>query len=314
MHLRQHPESVLADLLAAQQRIVTAEQLHGAGVSRQVVRRLTTEGSWNHLATGVYQASTGPLDEGQRAWVAHLLAGTGSALGGAVALRLAGIDVRLDGDPEAWVPPDERIRSRQGWVRVRADGAGRLGHKRGVLPRIRVEDALLDVGHDLELEAFVGAASAAVRKRLTTIPRLRRIAEARTRLPRGVRAVLDDLAGIESTLEFVYRRDVERAHGLPAGTRQVSHSRGTRSDVTYEPYRLLVELDGRLGHEDRPFRDLWRDNAHASTDLLTLRYGSADVRARPCEVAQQVATALRVRGWRGVFKPCHWCERALTGS
>lgn len=314
MHPRQHPEHTLAGLLAAQQRVVTTEQLLRAGVSRHVLGRLVRERSWTPLGYGVLLAAAGPPDAQQRIWAAHLMAGPTSAMGGAAALGLVGVDVCADGDPEVWVERRVRTRSRPGWVKVRVDGEDRLAHKRGVLPRIRVEDALLDLGRVMSLEDFVGAASAALRRRVTTIVRLRRIAENRTRLPRGVRDVLTDLTGIESTLEFVYRRDVERAHGLPSGSRQVSHSRGTRSDVTYEAYRLIVELDGRLGHEDRPFRDLWRDNEHASSELLTLRYGSADVRGRPCEVAYQVAAALRTRGWRGVFTPCRRCERALSAS
>ena len=65
------------------------------------------------------------------------------------------------------------------------------------------------------------------------------------RLEKTVRDVLRDYGGIESTLEWVYRRDVERAHGLPVGLRQVSTVGPWRHDVRYERWRLAVEL-GRV--------------------------------------------------------------------
>jgi hypothetical protein len=45
-----------------------------------------------------------------------------------------------------------------------------------------------------------------------------------------------------------FLHDVERPHGLPRGDRQQSR-RGLpyASDVGYDDYQLLVELDGRKG-------------------------------------------------------------------
>ncbi len=121
--------------------------------------------------------------------------------------------------------------------------------------------------------------------------------------------LLNDLVGVESTLEYVYRRDVERTHGLPKGARQKSLSAGTRSDVLYDEQAVIVELDGRFGHVDAnsAFRDLHRDNAHAQRKMVTLRYGSADVRGKPCDVARQVSATLRDRGWLGSPVPCPRC-------
>jgi very-short-patch-repair endonuclease len=98
---------------------------------------------------------------------------------------------------------------------------------------------------------------------------------------------------------------------LPAGTRQVSVSSHTRSDVLYEGYRLLVELDGHRGHASAgaAFRDLRRDNAHAESGFTSLRYGSADVYGRPCEVARQVWQVLQVRGWDRPLLSCPRCPR-----
>jgi len=158
---------------------------------------------------------------------------------------------------------------------------------------------------------LVGLLSDAVRSRLTSPRAVGAVIKTRARVRgrRRIEAVLADLDGIESTLEYVYRRDVERAHGLPAARRQASVSAGTRSDGFYEAYGVVIELDGRAFHQnpDAAFRDLARDNAHAALNLITLRYGSADVRGRPCAVARQVAAVLKSRGWTGTPLRCPRC-------
>jgi hypothetical protein len=83
------------------------------------------------------------------------------------------------------------------------------------------------------------------------------------------------------------------------------------SDVGYDAYRLLVELDGRAGHEGMGrFRDMNRDNQFALIEWITLRYGWYDVVHRPCVVAFQVAAALAVRGWNGLPTRCFRCLNA----
>jgi hypothetical protein len=122
--------------------------------------------------------------------------------------------------------------------------------------------------------------------------------------------------GVESELELRYLRDVERAHRLPEGNRQCY--RGAlrhRSDVGYDAFALLVELDGRLGHEGAGrFRDYRRDNDFALRQLLSLRYGWFDVVDRPCAVAFQVGSVLVSRGWRGVPERCDRCRNAALAD
>jgi hypothetical protein len=127
------------------------------------------------------------------------------------------------------------------------------------------------------------------------------------------RALLMDLLqvideGIESALEYRYHR-IERAHGLPRSTlqvREVLDGLWLRADCRYRRYRVRVELDGRLAHPfGRTDRDVWRDNAVGILDGdLTLRYRWRHVAITPCEVARQMATALRSRGWTGKPQPC----------
>jgi len=102
---------------------------------------------------------------------------------------------------------------------------------------------------------------------------------------------------------------VERAHDLPRGERQVRESteQGTvYRDVRYRAFRVLVELDGRLGHEGFGERaaDLTRDLLSAAGDQLTVRIGWHQSEFEPCATAAAIGTVLRNRGWTGTVKPC----------
>lgn len=109
-------------------------------------------------------------------------------------------------------------------------------------------------------------------------------------------------------MELGYLHDVERAHGLPRGLRQHRLAGGRQvRDILYEQYAVVVELDGRMGHEGLGrFRDMRRDNEALLRGEVTLRYGWSDVRGRSCAVAWQVASILIGRGWPGL--PCR-CSR-----
>lgn len=110
----------------------------------------------------------------------------------------------------------------------------------------------------------------------------------------------DIIEGVLSALERRYRRDVEHAHGLPAAKRQVRTRLGSRSaylDNLYAVFCLIVELDGLEWHPAAErWLDIRRDNVHASSGFVTLRYNWADVTVRPCEVASEVARCDLVAG------------------
>ena len=136
----------------------------------------------------------------------------------------------------------------------------------GAPPRLTVEDTVLDLattGSDGDVVTLV---TDALRLRLTTRTRLRVALDKRARHPRRglLMELLADAGGIESGLELGYLRDVERAHDLPRASRQRRQpDQPYRTDVDYEEYGLLVELDGRRGHEGAGrFRDMYRDNRH----------------------------------------------------
>ena len=116
-----------------------------------------------------------------------------------------------------------------------------------------------------------------------------------------------DATGLHSILERRYHKDVERPHGLPIGERQSRYRRGDHNeyrDVFYAAFLTAIELDGRLTHPgETRWQDIGRDNAATADGIITLRYGYLDLAATPCQVASQVAAALRRRGFTGGH-PC----------
>lgn len=181
-------------------------------------------------------------------------------------------------------------------------------------PRLLVEDTVLDLCAGGGPDDAVTWLTAAVRDRLTTPARLVRALRGRARHPH--RALLlgllaDVAAGVESYLELLYLRDVERPHGLPPGDRQLRSVDGrVRCDVVYREQRVIVELDGLLNHEGmQRSRDMWRDNVATLDDWVTLRYGAWHLTHQPCEVGDQVAGFLVRRGWTALPTRCHLCRR-----
>jgi hypothetical protein len=170
---------------------------------------------------------------------------------------------------------------------------------------------VLDLAQRGDADNAIAWLSKACQRRRTTAARLAETLEKRMRhrwRELLVDALSDVVDGVESVLEFRYVRRVERAHGLPQARRQrvvLTGGRRRRTDNDYAPFGVVVELDGRLGHEaEGIFRDRTRDNITTVSGKATLRFGWADVDAHPCEVAQDVGLLLGSRGWRGRLKRC----------
>jgi hypothetical protein len=180
-------------------------------------------------------------------------------------------------------------------------------------PRANVEETLLDlVSAAATFDDVCGWVSRAITRDLIDELSLRAAMAKRNRLrwraelDRVITAAID---GDESVLEYRYTRDVERAHGLPEPDRQVSFTspdgHRVRRDREYTRYGVVVELDGRLGHQDEDvWRDKERDNAATEAGKEPLRYGWKHVRHESCKSALQVAHVLRRKGWEGEPRPC----------
>ena len=306
-------------LLEAQDGVVSRRQLRSLDTDDHDVARMVRQRQWVAVHPGVYVSHTGPPTASQREWAAVLLHAP-AALTGYSALRRYG--VRTGRDHTSRTTPDEvpgparisvavarhrRVLTRPGVEVVRM---GRFATD--VLdnlspPRVRLEMVLLDLASSAADDAAAVAVLAdGVGSHRTTADRLLAALDLRSRLPRRafLAAVLTDVGGgLHSVLERRYLHDVERAHGLPSARRQVrtgATGSSTVRDVEHTDLQVVVELDGRLGHElarDR-WDDLGRDVESAVSGAVTLRLGWGQV-LDPCRTARAVGSVLSARGWTG---------------
>ena len=311
----------ISRLLRDQGGVVARRQLLDLeGVDRVGVARMLRRRDLNEVHRGVYVEHTGPLGWTQRAWAAVLWAGP-AALSHESALRAAEGPGRPGRDTDlvhVTVGRGRRLDPPRGVVAHRVAGYEARVRWNAGPPRLRYEEAALDVALacDDELAAIAALADACGSRR-TTAQRLVTALDARpwARRRAWVAGVLLDVAeGTCSVLEHEYLTRVERAHGLPIGSRQVrAHHAGrtTWQDVVYAEQGVSVELDGRLHHSSvrQRDRDLDRDLAHAvaSAGGETLRIGWGQAVDRPCATARAVAAVLTRRGWTGRLEPCGKC-------
>ena len=317
MHAETRETSVddrIAALTASQDGALARRQLREMGVSRSVVRGHLRGRRWQRVHPGVFVTFTGPLPPRTRIWAAVLYAGTQAVVSHRTAAWLSGLRPDLPATVDVTVPHGYRHPASRAGVRVRQSRRyGDRAQRGSSPPRTRVEDTVLDLCDELaRREDVVDLLLTACQKRLTTAARLRDAARKRSRMRWRVlaREVLADVVdGVQSELERRYRNDVERAHGLPRGTRNAQEGRPGRRryrDVRYRRWHTVVELDGRGAHPDHwRERDDMRDNELlAGENTRTLRYGWRSVAGTPCATAAQVARVLQAAGWPGSLRSC----------
>ena len=278
------------------------------GLSPDVIRERLRRGRWQMMYPGVYACFTGAIGRPPALWAAVLHAGPGAALSHQTAAQLHGLSgCDRDSPIHLTVPAARHPQPVPGLAIYRSDRGAAARHPTRLPPRTRIEETVLDLTQAAPTfdDAF-GWLSRACADRLTTPQRLQHAITAhrklRWRAELGA-ALAEVRDGAHSVLEHRYIRDVERAHGLPAARRQAKTVRAGRSeyrDNLYQDYGVAVETDGAAAHpESARWRDIARDNAAASTGIITLRYSWADVTRRPCLVAAEIAAVLGTRGWRG---------------
>jgi hypothetical protein len=312
MHRRFEPSESLLRLAAQQGHVVTREQALGLGLSRHSLVRLVGAGQWLPLGTGLFSTVPVPPPWEALAWGGTLLGGPHARLGPEASGYLYGLVRKPPRPIDVLVPAASPVRVRGPWRFIRERDGVRPARSPGSPPRLTPECTVLDLAGVRPAGGAVGLVTTAVQKGVTSPDRLRRLLDARPRqrhrrLIQGM--VTDVAAGAETYLEMLYLRTVERPHGLPKGDRQDPHpDLPYHRDVKYRRFALIVELDGRIGHEGEGwFRDMNRDNRHALRDELTLRFGYFDVSGRACAVAYQVYLALTRRGYRDPFVRCRNC-------
>lgn len=304
----------LAGIASMQCGIVSRAQALGAGLTADQIKYRIRSGRWHRVFKGVYATFTGKISYGAHLWAVALHAGRGAMLSYETAAEINGMTAR-DAKPVGLVHvsvPRTRCVAPVPGIRVHRSARVRPIPSVEYPAHTNVEDTLLDLADVAEdFDDVCAWVTRAFQRRLTSEVMLRGAMRQRGKL--RWREQLDELigdaaAGDESVLEFRYTRDVERAHGLPVARRQVrftsADGKKGRRDREYQPYGVVVELDGRTVHAERPTQDRQRDNAATVEGKRTLRYGWQDVRHEACCTAAQVAEVLRRNGWRGRPRPC----------
>jgi hypothetical protein len=310
--MRQQVADQPSRLLSRQCGVIANWQAEMAGITCRHMRDLVRNGRWQRLYFGVYASFTGEPSREALLWAAVLRAGPRAVLSHETAAELDGLLQKRSKLIHVTVPEPRHRPPVEGVVIHRSSRV--IGVKpEGRLPlRTMTEETVLDLAQAAtSFDDVISLLARACQRRLTT-PFL--ISEtlgqrAKMRWRAEIELALRDVAsGVHSPLEYRYVRDVERAHGLPAGERQEPASQSGHAiyrDARYREYGVVVELDGQASHPDEQrWRDKRRDNAAVATGLVTLRYGWADVTERACETAREVATVLGSRGWPGRLRRC----------
>ena len=304
----------MAELLQAQDGVVSRQQLLVLDVTDTEIERCLRRREWARVHPGVYVSHTGPPSWRQRAWAAVLFYAP-AALAGSSALRDAGVrnHGQADGAPiRVCVDSGRTVRSRPGITVQRLTSWESRVQRHLSPPRQRLEEALVSAASGKPREdAAVALLADAVQQGRTTTGRLVLALEQSPRLKhrRLLLEILRDVdAGAYSVLERHYLVRVERPHGLPTARRQPRVRQGRSPayrDVDYLDLATLVELDGRLGHEDAPDRwaDLDRDLVAVVAGELTLRVGWGQV-LDPCRLAVIIGRILVARGWVSTLRGC----------
>jgi hypothetical protein len=304
------PRKLQGDALFQDGVLTTAQLLEG-GLSRDFLRSQVDLGHWQRLHRGVYATFSGDPPRSAQLWAAVLAAGPGAMLSYQSAAEAWKLADKPSRPVHVTVPNQRRVKPIRGVVVHYSDRAEEALHPAAMPPRTLLEETVLDLtGAAATLDDAIAWLTSALGRTLTTQAQLRGAMTRRRRM--RWRAELTELlspdaAGLHSILEVRYHRDVERPHGLPAGTRQAPFTVGPRRafrDRLYPHYLTVVELDGRATHTlDKRWDDIRRDNATSAGGILTLRYGWPDITTRPCHVAAEVARALATRGFTGA-RPC----------
>lgn len=300
--------------------LVTRAQCFSAGLTAKAIEVRLRRGTWRRVHRSVYLTVPGRDDWWTAATAAHLACGPDAAWSHRSAAYVWGLQSRPPREIDVLIPDGRRIATPAG---VRLHRSRHLDQRCDPLVwpwRTTVADTILDLADAGTVDEMYALLGAGFQRHLVSEPTLlARLGERRAHRHRGLlqSALGDASAGAESALEIRYLRDVERAHRLPVGRRQAAAWSGSGlrlRDVTYDEQRLVVELDGRLGHDqagDR-MKDGRRDRDGAVTGWLTVRAFWPDVASTPCRLAQDIGAVLRTRGWSSMSRRCRRPDCAVA--
>lgn len=287
--------------------VVTTRQAVEAGLTVDQITAKIRFGRWRRMYRGVYATFSGEPTRLAQLWAAVLYAGPGAMLSHQTAAELARLTDRPAELIHVTVPNARRVAKAPGIVVHYSTRAREALHPVRLPPQTRIEETVLDLASAAHtFDDACGWVTRSLQRGLTTQASLAHYFELRPKIRRRselAELLTLDAAGLHSVLELRYRRDVERPHGLPRGTRQARFRRGDHNeyrDVLYEAYLTAVELDGALAHwrgaaAGRPARQCGCRGRHLHAALQLVRRHQVPVPGRGRGRARASAPWLRRR-------------------
>ena len=288
-------------------------------ITKDQLRWKLASGRWQRPARGIVIAQSGPLTGAQMLRATQLRMGPQSALAGLTAAGLDGLkgfgnNAPFDGRAvHVLISYGTKPRTSPFGLTVVPHYSRELGVK-DVHPlrrprRTRMARSLIDAAAWMPTDRGAMAVLAAgVQRRLVRPDDLREVVDRMESLRRRklILETLGDIAGGAQALsELDFTRNVVRAFRLPEPTRQAARrdARGRRrwTDVSWDEYKIAVEIDGAQHTEDplQRWDDMERDIDLGADGYRTLRFPAWLVRQDPHSVARTIRQALHHAGYRG---------------
>lgn len=299
--------------------VVRLEQALAQGMTGDAIRANVAARRWVPLFRGVYALVTGEPTPAMWRRAALLFIRGPAVLSHATAAAVLGLPGADEKGPiHVTVPYGSSARGCDGIVVHRSRAFDHIVQKNSDPPVTTKAHTLVDLAiaspdaREAMRVLTAGATQAHVAgERILEALTVRRPRRYRTALLAAAKLLIE---GVESVLEAAYADDVELAHGLPVGVRQVARvveGRRRAEDIEYAmPGGVLtVRLDGWRTHANRRTArvDRARDNAAELEGRSRLTFGYEEVHDTPCAVARSVAARLRQLGWTGRAQRCRAC-------
>jgi very-short-patch-repair endonuclease len=299
-------ETGIERLAAAQFGLVSRTQAKALGLTNDILRRRLDSGRWESIHRDVFRIAGAPISLRQRMLAACLGWGPDALISFNSAMRLWELPGTWGDEPQHIIVDRGRRRSdypaRRHWLGPLPRGDITA---KGPIPVTTVSRTFVDVAGCAPSEELEDALDDALRRRLTSIPRMRRQLEAAGRRKRVaiLRALLDardpTTRPPESLLETKVARILRSAKltGLVAQHNIVVEGHViARVDFAIPTAKVAVEADGYRWHSDRAQwqRDLERRNALTNLGWRIIHITWDDL-SRPQAIIDQVEQALRAR-------------------
>lgn len=271
---RVRPSPELAALLAAQDYVVSREQLLTGGRSRHAIANAFERHGWQHLLPSVYLTHPGEPSRRQLLVAGLLYAGEGSAIDADDACVFHGVKAVCSGEGvvRVVVPADSPARTHD-WVRIRRTAVPFAAIATRRLRYVEPAVAVVAAGRLRRSDRMVLAlASDAVQRRITTHRQLLRAhiqGPPRNAGPMD-RALAHIAAGVASAAEADFRALAESSTVLPPllynRSLRLPDGRIVVTDALAADAALVHETNGRIAH----LRDDRYEDMQERHDALTV--------------------------------------------